>query len=142
MNEPAIAFQETDDLSDQALIAQYFRLQKAAEKIEAEYKAKMAPYTKGMNDIKGYIHLLLNERGAKHTTTIDGTAFKVRSMSVKCTDKAAYLRFCFGDPDWGANLLTAQVSKDTLSEFMDKHDNQTPPGINVSWTDTVQIRRT
>lgn len=130
------------EFTDQALIDQYFKLDAKLDELNAAHRKSAEPYSKAMTAIKGMLHQRLNERGAKHTSVDGGTCFKTLSLQVKCTDKAAYLRFCFGDPDWGANLLTAQVSKDALATFMEKHNEQCPPGVEATYNETVVIRRT
>lgn len=134
-------------LTDQALIDQYFKLDKKADEIKKELEERLTPYKQGMMAIKGMLHERLNQRGAKHTSVDGGTAYKAETMSVKTTDKSAFLRFCISDPDWGMTLLTANVAKDGLSTFIEKHtlDNGTervPPGIEVTYVETVQIRKT
>lgn len=129
------------EFTDQQLIDQFFRLDKKLEELNNAHKKTVEPLTKAMTAIKGMLHLRLNERGAKHTSVEGGTAYKTLTLQTKCTDKSEYLRFCFGDPDWGAQLLTANVSKDALATFMEKHNDQTPPGVEVNYNETVVIRR-
>src|SRR5271166_3841821 len=116
------------ELSDQVLIDQYFKLDAKLEALNEEFKKLTKPYKDGMTAIKGMLHERLNQRGAKHTSVDGGTCFKVNSMQVKCSDKAAYIRFCMADPDWGMNLLTANVSKDALAKFMEEHTIETDAG--------------
>jgi hypothetical protein len=127
--------------SDQQLIDQYFKLAKKLDDLTCEFKEKTEPFNKAMTAIKGMLHERLNHRGAKHTSVEGGTAFKTLSTQVKCESKQEYLRFCFSNPDEGANLLTSNVSKDALAAFIEKNGD-TPPGLTVNYVETVQIRRT
>jgi len=130
------------DYSDQQLIDEFFRLEKRLEEFKEAYKKQCEPYNTAILAIKGTLHERLNQRGAKHTSVAGGTCYKVMNMTTKTTSRQAYLQFCIENPDVGLNLLTANVSKDYLSTFMEAHDNQPPPGVEVNYVETVTIRST
>jgi len=106
----------------------------------------MAPYKDQMDLIENEMLRRLNERGADNTATDAGTAYKEQQMSVKCTDKDAMLKFVIDNLDtYGKDLITANVSKETLRLYIDKSDEHpnglVPPGLNVSYLTTVKFRK-
>jgi hypothetical protein len=136
----------SEEYTDGFLLEHYLALSKKLEtvetEIEKEIEKRVKPLKDGMQAIKAMLQLRINAQGLKHISVNGATAFKVRNMTVKCTDKPAYLRFCFANPDVGASLLTANVSKEGLSTFLEEHEDQSPPGIETGWIETIQIRRT
>ena len=130
------------EIGDDVLISLHLDLRCKDERLTEDFKKAVAPIHKAQQAIEAVLYSRLVQRGSKNTSTERGTAYRIRQLTVKCLDKMGYLRFCFGNPDEGANLLTANVSKDALTSFLERHNDQPPPGISVGYIETVQIRRT
>jgi hypothetical protein len=129
------------EIGDDVLINHYLDLRAKHEQLSEDFKKATKPINNSMQAIEAVMYQRLVERGSKHSAVEGGTAARVRNLAVKCLDKLAYLRFCFGNPDEAANLLTANVAKDGLASFLERHDDEPPPGISVQYVETVRITR-
>lgn len=137
------------DFSDEALIAAFRNFRDVQlEQIKKEYDAATKPITSKMQAITTEMQRRLLERKANHSTTDAGTAYLSTTLSATCKDRDAFLQYCVENFDgWGKGLLTANVGKETLEQFLDAsktaaHPNgQSPPGIECSYITKCNIRK-
>lgn len=135
------------DYTDLQLVEAFILRRDEIKRMQEDFKKQCAPFYAQMDTIENEMLRRLNERGADHSATDAGTAFKVRSTQVQCEDKKALFDFAFGNPEWGYDLLTANVSKETLNLYMDKTKSTdhpgglVPPGLKVNFVVGVQFRK-
>jgi len=134
--------------TDLQLIESYIARRNHIAELTKAFQAQVKPFQEQMDTIENEMLRRLNERGAEHSSTDAGTAYKEQVMSVKCTDKDAMLKFAFDNfASYGKDLLSANVSKETLRLYIDKTkspehpDGLVPPGLNVSFLTTVKFRK-
>ena len=121
------------------MVAKYIELRDYTKAEQEAFDARMKPYTDGMFAIEGAIMLYLNEQNLENLKAEAGTAFKVRTFHAKVTDRDAL--FNFVQESGAFELLTAAVSKDAVKEYMEEHQDNPPPGVDVATTTKVNFRR-
>ena len=114
------------DVTDIKLIEQYIALRDFVALKKKAYTEITKPYLAGMETIEKAILARLIERGANNTKTDAGTAFKVEHLTVKVTDRQAFLDYVKDDDA----MLLAAAQKDAVREYIDKH-NAPPPGVEI-----------
>lgn len=123
-----------DDLTDDAVIEKYISIRDFIAAKSKAFDELMKPYADGMKLLENLMLGRLNARKADNSTTEHGTAFRQTTNSVKCEDKDAFLDWCVANFDtYGKDMLTANVSKDTLNLYLadEKQSGLPPPGVVV-----------
>lgn len=134
--------------TDLQLIDAYITRRDRIKQMNDAHALTIKPFQDQMDLIENEMQRRLIERGAEHSSTDAGTAYKETVMQVKCTDKDAMHRFAIDNYDtYGKDLLTAAVSKETVKLYVDKTkspehpDGLVPPGLNVSFMTSVKFRK-
>jgi hypothetical protein len=135
------------DATDLLLIENYIARRNRIAAMSAEFKKQCEPLQAQMDTIENEMLRRLIERGADHSATDAGTAYKERSLRVSCTNKDELLRFAFANYEaFGRDLLTANVSKETLKVCIERSktdarpDGEVPPGLKVEYETSVRFR--
>ena len=134
--------------TDLDIISAYIQRRDYIKLKSDEFDKAMKPYKDQMTTLENEMLKRLNERGADHSATDAGTAYKEETMQVKCTDKAVYHTYAIDHYDTiGKDLLTAHVSKETVKLIIDQSKNPEnpngviPPGLAVSYESVVRFRK-
>lgn len=137
-----------EDPTDDALIKSYIDRRDWLADRAKWFEEQMAPFKEQMKTLETEMHRRLLERGATNTKSESGIAYIEKTMQVKCDDKEAMLDWAFVNyEDWGKNLLTAHVSKETVQSYLDQTkdeehpEGQLPPGISVNFNLKVIFRK-
>lgn len=133
------------DITDEDLVRRYLDLRAYLEKRADELKEELAVWVAQKTLIEGVMMKRLNDRNAQNSATDAGTFFKQSWTSVKVKDKTLFLDHVFtqrmeGLPDC-YDMLTQAVAKDSVTAFMEAHDGQPPPGIEVEHGSKIQVRK-
>ena len=102
----------------------------------------VAPVKKRMEEIKSLLLGLLNEQKQNSASTDHGTYYISTIMTPKITDRDNYLDWCMDD--WGERGEMLQIGapqKDALKRFMEDNKDKLPPGVEVSFFNRLNIRR-
>lgn len=103
----------------------------------------VASVKKRMEEIKSILLGLLNEQKQNSASTDHGTYYISTIMTPKVTDRDAYLKF-IGD-NWntfgGDMLQISAPQKDALKNYMEENKDAVPPGVEVSYFNRLNIRR-
>jgi hypothetical protein len=103
----------------------------------------LAPHKKRMEEIRNLLLGLLNEQKTNAMSTDFGTCYVSTIMTPKIVDRDKYLDFVNENwDDIGNEMLQLSApQKDALKNFIESHDNKTPPGVEVSYFNRLNIRR-
>lgn len=121
------------------LIAKYIEVRDYVKKRQDAFDAELKPYTEGLTAIEGQLFIELENSGLENLKSESGTAYKVRTMHAKVADKDTLMTFVAEHGHF--ELLTAAVAKDAIKDFMEEHQNNPPPGVDVTYTTRINIRR-
>ena len=125
------------------LIAQYIKLRDKRDAITAEYKAQIAPYEAAMealeNAMTAKLLALGPDEGKRNISTNAGVAFRQKWTSVRVEDRDSWLDFVFNID--GKQFITTHVAKDAVTEWIDEHNGNLPPGIKYEAGYKTIIRR-
>ena len=125
------------------LVEEHNKLDDFVTKETKRFGEHLKPARTRMDEIKQLIHAQLVEQKQNSFNTDHGTAYISTIMTPRIVDRDKYLDFVNEQWDQIGNELL-QVSapqKDALKTWMDEHDSQTPPGVEVSYFNRVNIRR-
>lgn len=120
------------------LIKKYLKLRDAKSELEAKHKAETQRYTQAMTKIEQLLLAEFNETGQDSAKTAVGTAYKSVRTSAKVADRDAFLDFVRENDAWG--FVENRVNKTAVEEFLAEHE-QLPPGVDVTRSATINIRR-
>lgn len=123
-------------------IGQYIKLRNFISARQEAFDAEMAPYHAAMKALEdwgaGILNQLAGDEDEKASlATPQGTMYRKKTLSVKVADREKWFEFVFSDFDH-ARYLTAAVSKDEVSMYMEKF-KAAPPGIETTWIRKVQF---
>lgn len=131
---------EQEEHTPDELIAEYIRLRDAKKMAEEKVQQFMREnFHNRMEAIEATLHHQLNTAKADSIKTAAGTVFKKTETSVTVPDKAAFQRHVIGTEDW--DLVDMRANKTAVEEFVNNNDGLLPPGVNMTKTEVVSIRR-
>jgi hypothetical protein len=122
------------------LIEEYVKLRDR----KAEAAARVAEFMQmnfqqRINEIELALLDTLNMQGADSIKSPHGTAFKRVETSVTVADAAEFRRHVIGTEQW--DLLDIRANKTAVRDFVENHDGNLPPGINMTQDTVVSVRR-
>jgi hypothetical protein len=120
------------------LIQKYLKLRDAKSELEAKHKQETSRYTQAMAKIEKMLLAEFNETGQDSAKTGAGTAYKTIRTSAKVADRDAFFDFVRESESWA--FLESRVNKTAVEEYLQEHE-QLPPGVDVTRSATINIRR-
>jgi hypothetical protein len=131
--------------SDEQLIAENFKIEDNLKAATAKLAEWSAPHKARIKVIEDELFRRLAERQANSTPTDAGTAYISNIANFPITDRMAVLDFMLDNwdqPDWGGGaMMTFNVTKDAVKQYMDAHNGQLPPGLSISHFSRINIKR-
>ena len=141
MIEPPPAAGHNSELTDDALIAENFKLEDHVKAESEKFAAFCKPFKDRIAEIEGILRTRLLERKADSTKTDSGTAYFSNLMNTKFENPEAL--FDFVADNWanvGADAkINIPVGK--VREWMDEHEGNPPPGMSTSYFLRLNIKR-
>jgi hypothetical protein len=128
--------------SNDQLIGKYIAMRNYVDAQEAELKARLKPYADAMETIENHFVGVLAEQaksdpeGKSSIATPMGTVFRKRYVSIKVSDREAWMDFIFDGRREG--FITAHVAKDAVTEYIEQF-KAVPPGLDVTPGFNVQF---
>lgn len=122
----------------QELIKEYIRLRTSVYKMTNKYEKAIAPYRQGMDLIENLLNAEINRLDGQGIKTKAGTAFRSTTTSFKVADRDTWFNWVFehGHRD----MLTANVARDAVKEYMEHNGNVMPPGLNLTTIYKIIVR--
>lgn len=133
-----------NDTAD-ALIDRYLQIRDHLEAQQKAFADWAKPFKEEMEAITSKVHAKLLELGGDKPSikTASGTAYITTTKNPKVEDRDVYLKFIGAQWDKYGNAMlqigTPQVA--ALTEFMDDHEGNLPPGVKIEPFTRVTIRK-
>ena len=131
--------------SDEDLIAENFAIEDKIKVGTAKLNEWAAPHKERLKAIEDELFRRLAERQADSTRTDAGTAYISNITNFKIEQREPILDFMLDNweqPDWGGGaMMTFNVTKDAVKQYMDQHQGQLPPGLSISHYARLNIKR-
>jgi hypothetical protein len=127
--------------TDDALIAEYIRIDDFVKQETKRFGEHLAPHRARMEEIANQLLSILNERKSDSTKCDSGTAYKSTLLNVKVEDQEKFLDLCLEDWDTRGDMLQIGVLKEPIRRWMDSHEGKPPDGTSISWFTRCNIRR-
>lgn len=128
----------TNDTKADEITAKYISLRDFKEKVDSEYKAKLAKVNEAMEKIETEMLTFLRETGQESSKTKSGTFFLRTSTSARVADWDVALKFIM-DNDM-TNMLEKRVNKTAVEEYISVH-GEVPPGVDITRKVDVSVNR-
>jgi hypothetical protein len=124
------------------LVQEHVKLDAFIESENKKFADHLKPHKKRMEEIKNLLLGMLNEQKQNSASTDYGTYYVSDIMTPKIIDREKYIDFIFDNyEDNGAMLQLREPKKEELREYIDRHNNQLPPGVSVEYFKRLNIRR-
>lgn len=120
----------TETRSAAWMIKEYLRLRASVKKINEKWEKELAPYTTGMETLATVLGLEINRLEGQNIKTEFGTAFRQEWISFRVADREAWMNWVIKGNH--LDMLTANVSKEAIKEYMDSNSGEVPPGLNMT----------
>lgn len=127
------------EITDGAIIKRYIEFRDLLDERAKAREAEDKPIVEGMQLLEGAMALRLKERGDESVKTEYGTVYQSRTMSTRTADKEALFNYV-READ-AFHLLAGNLSKDAIKEHMEEHQQQPPPGVDVTFFMKTLFRR-
>lgn len=101
-----------------------------------------APYRTRQEEIRNIFLAKFNAEKIDNQKTEAGTAYKSTSMAPKVIEREPFLDWVLDKWDErGAMLMIGAPQMDSFKEYLQENNDALPPGTSVSYTTTINIRR-
>lgn len=127
------------EITDGAIVKQYISLRDELDARAKKRQAEDAPLLEGMQLLEGAMAIRLKERGDESVKTEWGTVYQSRTLSTRTADKEVLFNYV-READ-AFQLLAGNLAKDAVKDFLDEHQNQPPPGVDVTYITKTLFRR-
>ena len=121
-----------------ALVERYIKLRDKKSEMKAAYERSVLDIDNAMGRVEAYLQDQMNTLGVTSLRSAFGTAYQGERVSATVADWDSMLTWVKANDHWSA--LEKRVSKTFVEAYKNEH-NDIPPGVNVSVTRTVNIRR-
>jgi hypothetical protein len=125
-------------LADVVSVYATVRDKRAAKK--REWEAEDAALDEDLRKLRVHMLALLNQTGAKSIATQYGTVYRTERLKPSAADWSAVYNWIVADPD-RFEILEKRLKSTFVSEYMDEHDGELPPGVNAHREYDVSVRR-
>ena len=126
--------------SADACIEQYLKVRDAKSAMTDRHKGELAPLDEAMEIIENLLLLHMQNAGCDSLKSKEhGTAFKKNTLQVHVADKDSFLRHVIGTESW--SMLDVRALKEGVQGFVEDHDGEPPPGVDVRTVTKIQLRR-
>ena len=121
------------------MIGAYIACRDWLEADDATHAERQAPVKERMQILEGAVTEALLAAGGESLKTEAGTAYRSTVLAVRCASREDFMDFVFDGRREG--FLTSAVAKDAVKEYMQMHEGQIPPGIDVTYIHKTNFRR-
>ena len=130
------------DLSDDALIAENFKIEDLIKAAQAKFNEWAEPHKFRLKEIEDTLFARLAERKADSTKTDSGTAYISNILNTKIENREANIDFMMDNWEaWGSDMIQVNVTKDAVKRYLDENNGVLPPGVSISHFSRLNIKR-
>ena len=129
------------DVTDDALIAENFKLEDLIKAAQAKFNEWAEPHKKRLAEIEVEISRRLLERNAKNTKTDSGTAYFSDIMNAKVESVETLFDYVADHWETVGGEVKINVPVDVVRTYMEANDGKPPPGMSISFFKRLNIKR-
>ena len=121
-------------------VAKFIKLRDKISEIEEGHKQELEPYKEMKELLNNMLLDHLNKSGADNISVSGvGTFYKSVKTTASIADGDAFRRHVIGTESW--DLVDWRANSTATKAFIEEHDGNTPPGININTVVTAGVRR-
>lgn len=128
-----------------SLVEQRQKIKAAHEADLAKFTAHWKPALEELQKIDNQITAAMHEQGLKSVKTDVGTAIlsEITTAKIKLDEREAYIDMCLDSWDeFGGEMLQIGAPKaDAVRAYMDSHEGQMPPHVEISTLLRFSVRK-
>lgn len=117
----------------------YIKLRDKKAALKAGYDAEVAPIEAQLEKLEAYLLAESDKLGVQSFKTPLGTAYKATRVSTTVAAWDDFKNWVVSNDAW--HFLEHRVSKAAVEEYRKESDGAVPPGVNISITNTFNVRR-
>ena len=121
------------------IVEHYLVLRDYKDKLNAEHKARLAELDAQMHNAEVFLLDQLNNQGLDRLGASAGTVYVKVNHQTSFADREATLEFI--KMTGQVELLQSRLSSTAVKEYMDAHNGELPPGVQMTTSREVQVRR-
>jgi len=127
-------------LTADVVIGKYIALRDKRSALKKSYVEADAPFVAAMAKCEAWLLAQCNALGTTGFSVKGlGTATKGKTMNVTCKDWVAFEKFA-KEKDQLA-LFERRIARSVLQAYMDAHNSEIPPGLDVMFEQTMTVSR-
>ena len=127
-------------LTVDTVVAKYIALRDKRSELKKAYEADDSKYKEAMEKCESWLLAQANALGVDNFAVKGvGTAIKGKQMQVSCKDWKAFHQFV-KENDM-LDMFERRVSHAVLKQYMEDHNDEIPPGLDVIFEQIVTVRR-
>lgn len=119
--------------------ATYVKIRDARAALKKTYEDEDAKLKDQLETINGFLLATLQELGVESARTAHGTIYRSLETKPSCGDWDAFGTWIIENE--AVDALERRVKKSFITEYMETHGDELPPGISVTREFTVTVRR-
>lgn len=119
-------------------IGQYVKLRDKIKMLDDQHKANMKPYREALDSLNSVLLDKLNATGGDSLKTKNGTAYKSVKRTASLEDADVFMEYVIANAAF--DLMDRKVNVTAAETFANEH-GKLPPGVKMSSTATVNVRR-
>ncbi len=139
--QPAPAPGHNSELTDDALIAENFKLEDLIKAAQAKFDEWAKPHKARIAEIESTLLKRLQDRKAKNTKTDSGTAYISNPMNVKIESREQLFDWIADNWELVGADMKLGIKVEAVRSYMDEHENAPPPGTSVDYFTNLNIKR-
>jgi hypothetical protein len=128
-----------EDLDVEQCVKFYLLLREARERAKDRAERRDKELRNHQQTIEGALGAFMQRVNTEGLNTKYGTIFTAHQSTARIADKDAFLSFLKEQDAW--HLATIGANKATVSQHLEEHEGNLPPGVDYSTRIVVQIRR-
>lgn len=117
----------------------YIQLRDKVAEEEALFKERVAPVKEKMGKLEAKLLEVFDSTGMDSVKTEFGTAYSSKKTSASVADRETFMNFVRERDEWG--LLIVRPNATAVEQYLDSHNDELPPGIDLRVERVVKIRR-
>jgi len=117
----------------------YIQLRDKIAEEEAQLKERIAPLKEKMTKLEAKLLEVFDTTGMDSVKTEFGTAYSSKRTSASVADRETFMEFVRERDEWG--LLIVRPNATAVEQYLESHNDELPPGIDLRVERVVKIRR-
>lgn len=129
------------DITDDALIAENFKLEDLIKAAQAKFNEWAGPHKTRILEIESELSRRLLDRKANNTKTDSGTAYFSDILNSKVEKTEALFDYVADHWEEIGSEVKIAVPVDAVRTYMEANDGKPPPGMSISFYKRLNIKR-